>query len=264
MEGTLITPEGTRGIVTRGKESTAGIPNEAIGAFENHHVIRAETRAGVTLYELTHDSLVSPIQKSNEPWRRKWRREAVIRRAWPYAAAALLCFIAVVVFGSIRINDYRLRLETDAAIQHALLVEEKAKAEILKHENEDRERKLQQQIAKESATSGRIEWLRKLPDWERGLYVEKVVDGVASYLWAEQDWGNLVAIIKKAEDLISKNDYGKGAIMDWVPIADKTQWPLVVQYNPKRKLDEVQLKYHWMSFAREDGGRVGASPFLCV
>lgn len=72
---TLITPAGTRGTVYRGQTDTGGIPNPAIDLLENLHIIRGEWRAGARWYELTHDRLIEPIQKSNESWREKQRQQ---------------------------------------------------------------------------------------------------------------------------------------------------------------------------------------------
>jgi hypothetical protein len=61
----LITPFGTRGMALRGPESTQGLPNDAVAALEDLHLIRAETRAGARWYELTHDRFIEPVQASN-------------------------------------------------------------------------------------------------------------------------------------------------------------------------------------------------------
>ena len=38
-------------------------------AFENAHVIRADSRRGINWYEISHDRLVAPIRASNAAWR---------------------------------------------------------------------------------------------------------------------------------------------------------------------------------------------------
>jgi len=78
-EASLITVTGTRSIVHKGPDSTAGLPNSALRALEEARVIRPEIRAGATWYELTHDTLIDPIRVSNAEWRK--RREKIIRRA---------------------------------------------------------------------------------------------------------------------------------------------------------------------------------------
>jgi hypothetical protein len=61
----LITPAKTRGTAYRGIRLTAGLPNPAVDALENRHLIRAETRAGARWYELTHDRFLRPIEQAN-------------------------------------------------------------------------------------------------------------------------------------------------------------------------------------------------------
>jgi hypothetical protein len=61
--------------VFRGRDSTGGIPNAAVDALENQHLIRAEVRAGARWYELTHDRFIEPIQRSNATWRQHERAE---------------------------------------------------------------------------------------------------------------------------------------------------------------------------------------------
>jgi hypothetical protein len=61
----LITPAKTRGTAYRGARLTAGLPNPAVDALENYHLIRAETRAGARWYELTHDRFLPAIEQAN-------------------------------------------------------------------------------------------------------------------------------------------------------------------------------------------------------
>ena len=61
----LITPAKTRGTAYRSVRLTAGLPNPAVDALENRHLIRAETRAGARWYELTHDRFLHPIEQAN-------------------------------------------------------------------------------------------------------------------------------------------------------------------------------------------------------
>ncbi len=69
FEQTLITPAGTRGTVFRGAAETGGLPNAAIDALGDKHLIRCDSRAGSAWYELTHDRFIDPILKSNARWR---------------------------------------------------------------------------------------------------------------------------------------------------------------------------------------------------
>jgi hypothetical protein len=61
----LITTFGTRSMALQGPESTQDLPNNAVAALEDLHLIRAETRAGARWYELTHDRFIEPVQASN-------------------------------------------------------------------------------------------------------------------------------------------------------------------------------------------------------
>ena len=70
----LITSDGTRGLVHRGKDQTEGVPNSAVEALEQEHVIRAEPRAGGLWYEITHDRFIQPIRESNRTWIARRRR----------------------------------------------------------------------------------------------------------------------------------------------------------------------------------------------
>jgi hypothetical protein len=65
ISSALITPAKTRGTAYRGVRLTAGLPNPAVDALENRHLIRAETRAGSRWYELTHDRFLRPIEQAN-------------------------------------------------------------------------------------------------------------------------------------------------------------------------------------------------------
>lgn len=79
FEHSLITPAGTRSTVYRGPERTGRLPNAAVDALENMHLIRGEWRAGARWYELTHDRFIEPIQESNGRWLSA-RREAEAAR----------------------------------------------------------------------------------------------------------------------------------------------------------------------------------------
>jgi hypothetical protein len=93
FEKNLITPGGTRGIVYRGRYFSNGVSNKAVEQLEAAHLIRGDTRAGSTWYELTHDRFIEPIKDSN----RAWRRERGIRSnldAWIGAPAAIVAVLA--------------------------------------------------------------------------------------------------------------------------------------------------------------------------
>lgn len=69
FESELITEAGSRGLVFRGETATGGIPNPAVDALEELHIIRAEVRGRDRWYELTHDRFIRPIQRSNQEWK---------------------------------------------------------------------------------------------------------------------------------------------------------------------------------------------------
>jgi hypothetical protein len=69
FEHNLITEAGTRGSVYRGAEKTAGISTRAADLLVNHFVVRTESRAGGSWYELVHDRFVEPILQANQAWR---------------------------------------------------------------------------------------------------------------------------------------------------------------------------------------------------
>jgi hypothetical protein len=82
FEHNLITPVGTRGTVHKGQEQTGGIPNTVVDVLEDLHIIRGEWRAGARWYELTHDRLIEPIQKSNQQWLAKLNEIGVSEKDW--------------------------------------------------------------------------------------------------------------------------------------------------------------------------------------
>jgi hypothetical protein len=67
VQRNLITPEGTRGTVHVGASTTAGLPNDAVSFLEGRF-LRAEFRAGARWLEITHDSLLAPIEQSNREY----------------------------------------------------------------------------------------------------------------------------------------------------------------------------------------------------
>ncbi len=99
FEQHLITEDGRRSTVDRGTTATGGLPNQAVDMLEDHHLIRAEWRAGGRWYEIVHDSFVEPILESNAP---VWRRERLSRVARAIVALLVLTLAAsaaVLAFG---------------------------------------------------------------------------------------------------------------------------------------------------------------------
>jgi WD40 repeat protein len=65
----LITAAGVRGQVLRETGASGGLANETIDQLRATHLVRAESRAGATWYELAHDRLIEPVQRDNAVWR---------------------------------------------------------------------------------------------------------------------------------------------------------------------------------------------------
>jgi hypothetical protein len=64
-----ISPAGLRLPVLLGTESSYGLTPAVLRALADRYLIRAEHRHGSIYYELAHDRLVEPVQKSNAAWR---------------------------------------------------------------------------------------------------------------------------------------------------------------------------------------------------
>ena len=75
----MITPDGGRATARRGSTTTGGLVNALVENLERERLVRAEERLGNTWYELAHDRLIGPIQRSNAEWSEEQRRG---RRAW--------------------------------------------------------------------------------------------------------------------------------------------------------------------------------------
>jgi len=102
----LITPAGTRSIVFRDAQQTAGMSNAVVDFLENRHVIRGEWRAGSRWYELTHDRLIEPIQRANERWRaqRQSRRNRILGLAGGSVILVTMVLAAIMSFPSFTIS----------------------------------------------------------------------------------------------------------------------------------------------------------------
>ncbi|WAS96013.1 nSTAND1 domain-containing NTPase [Nannocystis punicea] len=76
----LLTPEGARSAVVRGKRSTGGLSNKLVDRLEQERLLRAEERLGARWYELAHDRLLEPMRLSNAAWFESQRRRRRARR----------------------------------------------------------------------------------------------------------------------------------------------------------------------------------------
>lgn len=91
----LLTPEGERSAVIRGKRHTAGLNNKLVDRLEQERIVRAEERLGTRWYELAHDRLLEPMRLSNATWFESQRRRRRARRV----ALLLLLLVGVGVAG---------------------------------------------------------------------------------------------------------------------------------------------------------------------
>lgn len=96
----LTRPGGTRGTVYAGAETTAGLPNKTVDLLVGT-LLRAEFRAGARWLEITHDSLLGPIEQSNAAF---FRAEGPLSRdADALALAVAQCLQSTVM--NRRLND---------------------------------------------------------------------------------------------------------------------------------------------------------------
>ncbi|HTP09040.1 MAG TPA: WD40 repeat domain-containing protein, partial [Anaerolineae bacterium] len=90
----LITPMQTRGLVLRGADDTAGLPNAAVDLLERRHLISSDVRAGARWYELSHDRLIDPVLRSNRAYDQA--RQTTLRltaRQWQQSKQSGLLFL---------------------------------------------------------------------------------------------------------------------------------------------------------------------------
>ena len=69
FEQELITPDGTRGLVRQGEDTTGDLPNAIVAELQRRFLVRSDTRSGDTRIEIVHDRFVEPILASNRAWR---------------------------------------------------------------------------------------------------------------------------------------------------------------------------------------------------
>lgn len=93
---TFITTMDTRGIAYRSGDLVGSVPAAAVEELERRRLLRAEWRAHARWYELTHDRVIAPVQRSNQTDReRRTRSEA--RRLRRRSSRLLAALIAVSV-----------------------------------------------------------------------------------------------------------------------------------------------------------------------
>lgn len=84
---TLQSPDGARVAVLQGKRATAGLDNKVVERLAAQHLVRSESRLGARWFELAHDRLMAPIQRSNAAW---FAARARARRVWRMLVIFLL------------------------------------------------------------------------------------------------------------------------------------------------------------------------------
>ena len=98
----LITPADTRGLVFRQENSTGGMPNDAVDALVDRHIVRGEERAGGRWYELSHDRWIAPIKKANQRWKRTRARHQLF---WVLSGLTVLLAAGVTLgYQSLNLN----------------------------------------------------------------------------------------------------------------------------------------------------------------
>lgn len=85
------TPDGRRVGLLRGKRSTGGLANELVDRLERERILRVQERLGSHWYEVAHDRLLAPIQRSNAAWFAAQRRRG---RRWRITFVVLLLLAA--------------------------------------------------------------------------------------------------------------------------------------------------------------------------
>ncbi|MBL9104707.1 MAG: tetratricopeptide repeat protein [Myxococcales bacterium] len=104
LEDRMLTPDGGRATARRGANATGGLVNEMVENLERERIIRAEERLGNKWYELAHDRLIVPLQRSNAAWSEEQRRG---RRAWRVVLWALV--LAGVAVGAVVVGRIAAR-----------------------------------------------------------------------------------------------------------------------------------------------------------
>jgi CHASE2 domain-containing sensor protein len=96
---TFITSMDTRGTAYRNADLVGSVPAAAVEELERRRVVRAEWRAHARWYELTHDRLIEPIQRSNRAdAERRSRLEARrLRKRTSRLVTALIAVSAIAV-----------------------------------------------------------------------------------------------------------------------------------------------------------------------
>ena len=95
-EENLITQTGTRSIVYKGLDSTAGLKNDLIDILQQKYFIKENHRAGARWCELGHDRLIKPIISSNQKWKKeqqKRKKSNIVKISIPIIISIIVIFV---------------------------------------------------------------------------------------------------------------------------------------------------------------------------
>ena len=95
LESALITPNDRRAVVLVGEGETAGVDNAVVDTLQAERLVASEQRNDERWVELTHDSMIRAIHRSNDRWRRAQRRRRVRWRNWLALAIVVLAGVFV-------------------------------------------------------------------------------------------------------------------------------------------------------------------------
>ena len=109
LESALITPNDRRAVVLVGERETAGLDNAVVDTLQAQRLVASEQRNDERWVELTHDSMIRAVHRSNDRWRRARRRRRVYWRNWLAIAIVLLAGVFALLrhqpAGSARVHN---------------------------------------------------------------------------------------------------------------------------------------------------------------
>jgi len=109
LESALITPNDRRAVVLVSERETAGLDNTVVDTLQAQRLVASEQRNDERWVELTHDSMIRAVHRSNDRWRRARRRRRVYWRNWLAIAIVLLAGVFLLLrhqpAGSARVQN---------------------------------------------------------------------------------------------------------------------------------------------------------------
>jgi hypothetical protein len=97
LESALITPNDRRAVVLVGERETAGLDNAVVDTLQAQRLVATEQRNDERWVELTHDSMIRAVHRSNDRWRRAQRQRRVYWRNWLAIAIVFLAGVFVLL-----------------------------------------------------------------------------------------------------------------------------------------------------------------------